>query len=135
MFLAPGVLGNDSDADNDPITVADPRTNAPTSQGGSVTLYEQRLLLLYAGGRIHRRLILSPIRPRMVLIHRIPQRSRLRLMPSAPAPPRAATPTPHRSAPTLTLTASRVSGVLYNDFGGTPPLTAAAGERYLRTVR
>ena len=35
---APGVLGNDSDADSDPITVADPRTNAPTSQGGSVTL-------------------------------------------------------------------------------------------------
>ena len=35
---APGVLGNDSDADSDPITVADPRTNAPTSQGGTVTL-------------------------------------------------------------------------------------------------
>ncbi len=35
---APGVLGNDNDPDNDPITVADPRTNAPTSQGGTVTL-------------------------------------------------------------------------------------------------
>ena len=30
---APGVLGNDSDPNNDPITVADPRTNAPTSLG------------------------------------------------------------------------------------------------------
>ena len=33
---APGVLGNDSDPDNDPITVFDPRTNAATSEGLSL---------------------------------------------------------------------------------------------------
>ncbi|MGD8853014.1 MAG: Ig-like domain-containing protein [Gammaproteobacteria bacterium] len=35
---APGVLGNDTDADGDALTVADPRTDAATDQGGSVTL-------------------------------------------------------------------------------------------------
>jgi hypothetical protein len=31
-------LGNDTDADGDALTVADPRTDAATDQGGSVTL-------------------------------------------------------------------------------------------------
>lgn len=37
-MASPGVLGNDTDADGDTLTVADPRTAAPTGQGGTVTL-------------------------------------------------------------------------------------------------
>jgi hypothetical protein len=123
--VAPGVLSNDTDADNDPITVADPRTDASTSQGGVVTLNSDGSLTYTP---------LAGYTGQDSFSYSATDGTDTSASPATVTitvnDPNAAGPTARGDAyatpvgKTLDVVASRVSGVLYNDFGGTPPLTA-----------
>ena len=121
---APGVLSNDSDPNSNPITVVDPRTNAPTSQNGTVTLNsngsftytpasgfsgDDSFTYRATDGSLTSNTATVTITVTAVGAGNPTSRG------DAYATP-VATP--------LNVVASRVSGVLYNDFGGVPPLTA-----------
>jgi len=127
---APGVLGNDTDADDDPISVADPRTNASTDQDGLVTLDADGSFTYtpsagFAGidsfsySATDGTDTSSPATVTITVTD-----------PNAGGPTARgdayATPVynPDKAQPGLVVEASMVSGVLYNDFGGEPPLTA-----------
>jgi hypothetical protein len=124
-IAAPGVLSNDTDADNDPLTVDPNDVGArSTAQNGSVTLNSDGSFSYtppdgYIGADSFSYSATDGTDT------------------SAPATvtitvndPNAAGPTARGDAyatpvgKSLDVVASRVSGVLYNDFGGTPPLTA-----------
>ena len=121
---APGVLGNDSDPNNDPITVADPRTNAPTSQNGTVTLNSNGSFTYspaagYSGADSFTYQATDGSLSSNTATVTITVTAVGGANPTARGDAYA-TPV----GTTLNVTASRVAGVLYNDFGGTPPLTA-----------
>ena len=126
---APGVLGNDSDADNDPITVADTRTNASTSQNGSVTLNDNGSFAYtpaagFTGDDSFTYVATDGTDTSNTATVTISVNA-VSTGPTARGDTYA-TPVynPNKAEPGLVVEASRVSGVLYNDFGGTPPLTA-----------
>ena len=125
----PGVLGNDSDADNDPITVADTRTNASTSQNGSVTLnvngsFAYTPAAGFTGSDSFTYVATDGTDTSNTATVTISVNA-VSTGPTARGDTYA-TPVynPNKAEPGLVVEASRVSGVLYNDFGGTPPLTA-----------
>jgi hypothetical protein len=122
---APGVLDNDTDADNDPITVADPRTDASTAQNGLVTLNSDgSFTYTPPAGYI------GPDSFSYSATDGTDTSATPATVNIDVTDPNAAGPTARGDAyatpvgKTLDVAASRVSGVLYNDFGGTPPLTA-----------
>jgi hypothetical protein len=123
-IAAPGVLNNDTDADNDPITVADPRINAQTAQIGTVTLnadgsFDYTPPAGFTGqdsftySATDGTDTSSPATVTITVNN-----------PGAAGPTARGDTYATPVGKTLDVAASRVSGVLYNDFGGTPPLTA-----------
>jgi hypothetical protein len=119
---APGVLDNDTDADNDSITVDS--FNNTSSAGGSVAMltdgsFDYTPPSGFTGDDTFTYVATDGT-----------DTSNAATVTITVQDPNAAGPTARGDAyatpvgKTLDVVASRVSGVLYNDFGGTPPLTA-----------